>query len=163
MPGPCSLSPPLISEIQVWSDGAGALASAPAPAAGVRVTITLPPPSPLSPILPEPGLVSVSPLRWRGSHPEPEHVVTEIHRGASGARSDHCDKVMITLWAVTHHLGGGNGQRRIQITGVTSGLVLSWGFTNKQLSQTFKFKGERPSYEKCFNSPLRRSTSNLFV
>ena len=97
MPGPCSLSPPLISEIQVWSDGAGALASAPAPAAGVRVTITLPPPSPLSPILPEPGLVSVSPLRWRGSHPQPKHVVTEEHRGASGARSDHCDKVMITL------------------------------------------------------------------
>ena len=85
---------------------AGALASAPAPAAGVRVTITLPPPSPLSPILPEPGLVSVSTLRWRGSHlVHTEHVVTEEHRGASGARSDHCDKV-ITLCVVTHHPGG---------------------------------------------------------
>ena len=121
---------------------AGAEARAPAPAAGVRVTITLPPPSPLSPILPEPGLVSVSTLRWRGSHPQLEHVVTQEHRGESGARSDHCDKV-ITLCVVTHHPGGAvvRGEYRL----LESGLVLSSGFTNKQLSQTFKFKGERPS------------------
>ena len=78
----------------------------------MRVTITLPPPSPLSPILPEPGLVSVSTLRWRGSHPEPESSVVTEHRGRGVTTGDKVGLVTDNIvWrdSVTHHQGTEGG------------------------------------------------------
>ena len=86
----------------MWSEPEPEPGLSRSPVAGVRVTITLPPP--LSPILPEPGLVSVSTLRWRGSHPEPERVVTEEHRGHGVTTGDKVGRVTDNIvWRDTNH------------------------------------------------------------